>query len=89
MDNLFDRRHLLRLAGASIMGAGLPATAQPMIPMNAKSGAAMVSLSAAPQGTADHTIRIGTGLVELGAKACGSTSGRRAFSRTHQSGGGD
>jgi FtsP/CotA-like multicopper oxidase with cupredoxin domain len=74
MRSMFGRRHLLRLMGTGVLGAGLPAAAQPMtIPMAQKQSACATEPPLVPQGKADHTIRIKTGLVELGANTIVST----------------
>ena len=52
-------REFLRIAGGGVVGAGLPAIAKGATP-------AAGSNDAAPRTLADHTIRIGTGLVEVG-----------------------
>jgi FtsP/CotA-like multicopper oxidase with cupredoxin domain len=53
------RRAFLKIAGSGVVGAGLPATAKGAMP-----GAG--SNASTPPAPADHTIRIGTGLVEVG-----------------------
>src|ERR1700761_3336364 len=64
-----DRRDLVRLAGGALLGAGLPAKAQPMAMGEEHQAVSPHQI----QTSADHTIRIGTGLVELGPNAIIST----------------
>ncbi len=63
-----DRRHLLKLGAAASVSGVIPAGAQTM--EHAHPGA---MTPASPHGAADHTIRIATGLVELGQDTIVST----------------
>jgi FtsP/CotA-like multicopper oxidase with cupredoxin domain len=58
-----DRRLFLKVAGGGLFGASVPALALGAEPGMGHSPAAP---AAAPGGAADHVIRIGTGLVEVG-----------------------
>jgi len=66
---ILNRRRLLQVGGAAALAAGVPAVARAQMPMPAPSPSA----APPPEGQADHTIRIGTGLVELGPDATVST----------------
>jgi FtsP/CotA-like multicopper oxidase with cupredoxin domain len=70
INNVCDRRRLLRVAGATILGAGLPAAAaSKALALDPK----LQNAARPAQGNADHVIRIATGLVELGANTIVST----------------
>jgi FtsP/CotA-like multicopper oxidase with cupredoxin domain len=58
-----DRRQLLELGGAAALAAGLPAIARGQPPEQASAHPA--APVAPTEGPAEHTIRIGTGLIEL------------------------
>lgn len=62
----FDRRHLLKLAGAAALAAGMPITARAQTPGYFHPQPDVSPAAPIPDGKADHTIRIGTGLIELG-----------------------
>jgi FtsP/CotA-like multicopper oxidase with cupredoxin domain len=71
---IFDRRRLLRLSGATALTVGARSfvPAQAVEPVTVR-GSAAQSAPPAPDGAADHTIRIGTGLIELGPDTTIST----------------
>ena len=53
------RREFLKIAGSGILGVALPGVAKGAMPGTGSEGST-------PRAPADHTIRIGTGLVEVG-----------------------
>ena len=72
---ILDRRHLLRVSGAAAIAAGTPSHAQVQLPRDSDPQATLPQpagavLDAAP----DHTIRIDTGLIELGSDTIISTT---------------
>jgi FtsP/CotA-like multicopper oxidase with cupredoxin domain len=69
-----NRRQLFRLGGAAALAAGMPPASRAEAAEQPQShGTPAVTAEAALQGPADYTIRIGTGLVELGPDATVST----------------
>src|SRR5215472_7269209 len=72
---ILDRRHLLRVAGAAAIAAGTPPHPQAQAPRDSgPQGTPPQPAGAAPVAVPDHTIRIGTGLIELGSDTIISTT---------------
>ena len=67
------RRHLLLSAGASALAGGMPSVVQAQAPEPAHHAVPAQPAAPGPDGPADHTIRIATGLVELGPDTAIST----------------
>ena len=72
---IIDRRHLLRIGGAAAIAAGTPSHAQAQGPRDTDPhGTRPQPAGAVPDTVPDHTIRIGTGLIELGPDTIISTT---------------
>src|SRR6516164_7300901 len=72
---ILDRRHLLRVGGAAAIAAATPSRAQAQALRHSNPrGTPPQSAGAAVEGVPDHTIRIGTGLLELGPDTIISTT---------------
>ena len=72
---ILDRRHLLRVGGAAAIAAGTPSYAQAQSPRGSDPRATPPQpAGAVPDAVPDHTIRIGTGLIELGPDTIISTT---------------
>src|SRR6516165_12189711 len=72
---ILDRRHLLRVGGAAAIAAATPSRAQTQaLQRSNPRGTPPQSAGAAVEGVPDHTIRIGTGLLELGPDTIISTT---------------
>ena len=69
---ILNRRHLLRLGGATALAAGTPSIVRPQEKGHLRASPAQPAGPAA-DGAADHTIRIGTGLIELAPETTIST----------------
>ena len=64
---ILDRRHLLRVGGAAAIAAGTLSPVRAQAPQQSNPrGTTPQRAGAALDGVPDHTIRIGTGLIELG-----------------------
>jgi FtsP/CotA-like multicopper oxidase with cupredoxin domain len=72
---ILDRRHLLRVGGAAATTAGMASHAQAQAPWDSDpQGTPPQPSGAVPDAVPDHTIRIGTGLLELGSDTIISTT---------------
>jgi FtsP/CotA-like multicopper oxidase with cupredoxin domain len=72
---ILDRRHLLRVGGAAAITAGMASHAQAQAPWDSDpQGTPPQPSGAVPDAVPDHTIRIGTGLLELGSDTIISTT---------------
>ena len=71
---ILDRRHLLRVSGAAAIAAGIPSHVQAQAPRHSNPRGTTQPAGAAPDPVTDHTIRIGTGLLELGPDTTISTT---------------
>ena len=72
---ILDRRHLLRVGGAAAIAAATPSRAQTQaLQRSNPRGTPPQSAGAAVEGVPDHTIRIGTRLLELGPDTIISTT---------------
>jgi FtsP/CotA-like multicopper oxidase with cupredoxin domain len=70
---ILDRRHLLRIGGAAAIPGGMPPYAQAQTPRGGDPQETPQPAGAVPDAISDHTIHIGTGLVELGPDTTIST----------------
>ena len=72
---IFDRRHLLRVGGAAAIAAGTPSGVQAQAPRHSHPRESPPQPAGdALEGVPDHTIRIGTALIELGPDTIISTT---------------
>jgi len=71
---ILDRRHFLRAGGAAAITSGTPSRVQAQAPQQSnQQGTPPQPAGAVPDAVPDHTIRIGTGLIELGPDTTIST----------------